>query len=118
MIGFTSSQRYWLYKPVTDMRKSFDALSGLVQNEIHRELLSGEVFIFFNRPRNRMKLLVWDRSGLVIYYKRLEKGNFELPIREIDDCGVEIKWDELVMILEGIRLESVVRRKRYCLAEQ
>lgn len=115
MIGLSSSQKYWLYRPVTDMRKSFDALSGLVQNELKREVVSGEVFIFFNRLRNRVKVLVWDRNGLVIYYKRLEKGNFELPQSESGQCGVEIRWEVLVLILEGISLRSVVRRKRFCI---
>lgn len=113
MIGFTSSQRYFLYHPCTDMRKSFDSLCGLVSSRMKRDFLSGDVFIFMNRDRNRVKLLVWDRSGFVIWYKRLEEGTFELP-DFADGCqDLEIKWERLVMILEGIQLSSVKQRKRY-----
>ena len=113
MIGFTSSQRYFLYGTATDMRKSFDSLCGLVSSQMKRNMLSGDVFIFVNRDRNRVKLLVWDRSGFVIWYKRLEEGTFELP-QLADGCrDLEIKWERLVMILEGIQLSSVKQRKRF-----
>lgn len=95
------------------MRKSFDGLCGLVTDGMQLDTLSGDVFIFINRTRNRLKLLVWDRSGFVIYYKRLEQGTFELPVREKEAAGIEIRWEELVLILEGISLESVRRRKRF-----
>ena len=61
------------------MRKSFDGLSGLVKQEMKQHLLSGDVFIFINRRRNQVKLLSRDKDGLSVYYKRLEKGTFELP---------------------------------------
>ena len=111
MIGLDSSRRYFLYTGATDMRKSFDGLSGLVRREMSGTLLSGDAFVFVNRRRTMMKLLVWDRSGFVIYYKRLEKGTFELP--ETKRIEREITWSQLVMILEGIRLKSVRRRLRY-----
>ena len=113
MISFTSAQRYFLHRGHADMRKSFDGLCGLVSGALNKNIFSGDVFIFINRDRNRMKLLVWDRSGFVIYYKRLEEGTFELPSSENKEAGVEIKWEELVLILEGISLASVRRRKRY-----
>jgi hypothetical protein len=68
---------------------------------------------FINRGRNRIKLLVWDRTGFVIWYKRLEEGTFELPEFEAGKKDAEVKWDRLVMILEGIQLGSVKERKRY-----
>lgn len=95
------------------MRKSFDGLSGLVKNELDKLLTSGDVFIFLNKPRTSIKLLVWDRSGFVIYYKRLEAGTFEMPTATDDAKSICIKWDELIMMLEGIALRSVKRRKRY-----
>lgn len=113
MIGFTSSQRYFLCRSATDMRKSFDSLCGLVSSQMKRNFLSGDVFIFVNRDRNRVKLLVWDRSGFVIWYKRLEEGTFELPAFADDKQDLEVKWERLVMILEGIQLSSVKQRKRY-----
>jgi transposase len=111
MISFSSAQRFYLYRGATDMRKSFDSLSGLVTNELQKPLTTGDVFIFINKLRNSIKLLVWDRNGFVIYYKRLEEGTFEIPGG--DGKSIVIKWDELVMMLEGISLKSVKRRKRY-----
>jgi transposase len=113
MISFSSTQRYYLYRQAVDMRKSFDALSALVSVQPEMKLFSGDVFIFINRYRNRMKLLVWDRSGFVIYYKRLEEGTFEIPVVESDAKSMEIRWEQLVLILEGISLSSVKHRKRY-----
>ena len=111
MISFSSSQRFFLYRGATDMRKSFDGLCGLVANELQKPLTTGDVFMFINKPRNSIKLLVWDRNGFVIYYKRLEAGTFEVPAT--DEKSMTIKWEELVMMLEGIALKSVKRRKRY-----
>jgi len=111
MLGTTGVQRYYLYGGVTDMRKSFNGLSGLVVNEMKGELLSGDAFIFINRRHNMMKILVWDRTGFVIYYKRLEKGTFEMP--SVKGNRLEIDWADLVMILEGVRLKSMRRRARY-----
>lgn len=113
MIGFTSSQRYYLSREAADMRKSFDGLSGLVRQGLGRDPLSGEVFIFLNRRRTMIKLLVWDRSGFVLWSKRLERGTFELPGSRESGASVVLRWEELVMILEGVSLGSVRRRKRY-----
>jgi transposase len=79
MFGLTSQQRFYLYPGVTQVRKSFDGLGGLIQNELHGNATSGEVFIFVNRSRNRIKLLQWQPGGFVLYYKRLEQRTFELP---------------------------------------
>lgn len=113
MLSFSSKQRYFLYGGPTDMRKSFDGLSGLVQTHFSQALLSGDIFIFLNRRRDRIKLLTWDLSGFAIYYKRLERGTFELPLGSADQTSLELSWSELVMLLEGIELKSVKRRKRY-----
>lgn len=78
-----------------------------------RDPLSGEVFIFLNRRRTMMKLLVWDRSGFVIWSKRLERGTFELPLGSGGESPVALSWEELVLILEGVSLGSVRRRKLY-----
>jgi len=116
MIGLDQRRRYFLYAGITDIRKSFDGLSGLVVSEMKGQLLSGDVFVFLNRRRNMIKFLVWDRSGFVIYYKRLEKGTFEIP--ESHKETTEIEWSQLIMILEGIRLKSVNRRLRYATPEK
>ena len=95
------------------MRKSYDGLSGLVRQGMGRDPLSGEVFIFLNRRRTMIKILVWDRSGFVVWSKRLERGTFELPRNTQAGASVPLRWEELVMILEGVSLSSVQRRKRY-----
>jgi transposase len=95
------------------MRKGFDGLSGLVSNEFLLNPLSGDVFIFFNRERNRIKLLHWQGDGFVIYCKRLEKGTFELPKQESKQSSMEISSQQLQFILEGIVLSSVRKHRRY-----
>ena len=81
MIGPQAQQKYFLYAQATDMRKSFDGLCGLVRNGLRRNPTGGEVYIFLNRKRDMVKLLFWDRSGFVVYCKRLERGTFERPLR-------------------------------------
>lgn len=108
MLSLGSSHQYYLYRDPTDMRKGADGLSGLIRMGMDRDPLSGEVFIFVNRRRDKMKLLVWESSGFVVWYKRLEAGTFELPA-----VGGQISWQKLVLILEGVSLSSVVHRKRY-----
>ena len=111
MLSLSSRQRFYWYRGVADMRKSFAGLCHLVETEMGFDLLSGDVFIFVNRRRDRMKLLMWDRTGFVIWYKRLEEGTYEIPDLSGGKC--EVSWDELMMILEGVVLKAVKRRKRY-----
>lgn len=113
MLSFSSRQRYHLYIGAVDMRKQFDGLAGLVRREFSQELMSGDVFIFVNRRSDRIKLLMWDASGFALYYKRLEAGTFELPLVQAGQSSVELSWSDLVLLLEGIELSSVKRRKRY-----
>jgi len=94
------------------MRKGFAGLSGLVRQHINHELLSGDVFIFINRRRDRIKLLMWDATGFALYYKQLERGTFELPAAAADS-SLELSWSELVMLLEGVEIKSIKRRKRF-----
>lgn len=95
------------------MRKGFNGLSGLVRNELLRDPLSGDVFIFINRRRTLIKLLAWDNTGFIIYYKRLESGTFEFPNQNKDEKSLLLGREELVMILEGIKLETIKKKKRY-----
>ncbi len=91
------------------MRKGFDGLSGLVREGLSQDPLSGDVFIFFNKRRTQVKLLLWERDGFSIYHKRLERGTYELP----EKASSELRSNELMLILEGISLKSVRRRKRF-----
>jgi transposase len=88
-------------------------LSGLVRDGLGKDPLSGDVFIFFNRRRTQVKLLLWERDGYSIYYKRLERGSYELPMHD----SVELCADDLLLILQGISLKSVRRRKRFDMSE-
>lgn len=112
MLALNSALQYFLYRHDTDMRKGFDGLSGVVRQALNKDPLSGDVFIFFNRRRNQIKLLLWERDGFSIYHKRLEGGTYELPLRNGDD-SIDIRSDELMLILQGISLKSVRRRTRF-----
>ena len=111
MFTLGSSHRFFLYAGAVDMRKGFDGLCGLVRNSLDRDPLSGEVYIFLNRPRTRVKLLHWEAGGLVIYYKRLEKGTFQPP--EGMEHGGKLPWSALVLMIEGIKVLDSRQLPRY-----
>ena len=117
MFSLTSSNTYYLYRGYTDMRKSFDGLSGLVQNQMGRNPLSGEVFLFINRKKDSIKLLRWENGGYVVYYKRLEKGTLTVPKSLSEGNYSSIGWPELVLMIEGILVEKYRKKVRYSLAE-
>jgi len=108
-ILFSDRYRYFIYRSGCDMRKGYDGLCGLVRNEWKKDQLSGDVFIFLSKQRNKIKLLHWQNDGFVIYIKRLEKGTFELP----KDHSIEITAQQLQFILDGIYLSSIKKRMRY-----
>ncbi len=112
-LSLSKAQRYFMHYKSTDMRKGFNGLCDLVRNEFMQNPLSGDVFIFINRPRNRIKLLHWQGDGFAIYYKRLEKGTYEVPETSGESASIEISMQQLLLILEGISLLSVKTRKRY-----
>jgi len=97
----------------TDMRKGFDTLAALVKDFLGRDPLSGHLFLFVGRSKDRLKILYWDADGYCIWYKRLEEGTFRLPRVSSGDASVELKASELAMLLEGIDLRSIKRTKRY-----
>jgi transposase len=113
MFSLTSSFFYYLYSQPTDMRKSFDGLSGIVQRQLDRDPTSGEVFIFVNRRKNKVKLLRWEQGGFILYYKRLEAGTFELPAFTEDAVSCQMSWPTLMLMIEGISVEKSKQRKRY-----
>jgi transposase len=95
------------------MRKSFDGLTGIVQNELKADPLNGAIFIFLNRRRNQVKLLLWEGDGFSLYHKRLEKGSYELPADSDGRLDVTIEADQSLLLLKGISLGHIRRRKRY-----
>lgn len=113
LLSLPSSLHYYLYNSTTDMRKSYNGLTIVVRTELGRSPLNGDVFIFFNKHRNQVKLLLWEGDGFGIYQKRLEKGSFELPKQQVNDPAPMLTHQQLHFILQGVDLKSVRFRKRY-----
>lgn len=119
MLTISRTTRVFLSTEPTDMRKGFDGLFALVERVIREDPFSGHLFVFRNQRRDRLKVLWWDRDGLAIFYKRLERGSYEFPTDRTrkgssgDSQRLEIRADELALLLEGIDLASVKRRPRY-----
>lgn len=108
MLALTGATRIFLYRGAADMRKSFDGLSGLVRSEMEQDPLSGSLFVFCNRRRTMAKLLYWDRDGLALWCKRLEKGTFRVPVSAAG--ATEIDRRSLAMLLEGVTPRRLHRR--------
>lgn len=105
------SVRIYLASEPADMRCGFDGLMLRVQSVLRIDPFCGHLFVFFNRRRNRVKILVWDRSGFWLWYKRLEKGRFQLP--DMRGPSIEMEAAELSLLLEGFDLRGVHRRRRW-----
>lgn len=112
-LDHTLGVRVYLCTATTDMRKGFDTLSALVRDGLGYDPLSGHLFLFVGRRRDRIKMLYWENDGFVLWYKRLEKGTFRMPVAKPEAASVELKASELAMLLEGIDLRSIKRRKRF-----
>ena len=117
MIGSTRSLRVFAYTLPTDMRKGFDGLYGMVSSHLDRDPLSGELFLFVARNRKRAKVLMWDGTGLCLYAKRLEKGQFAKLWAGEDTTSIELTTSELQLFLEGSRLvgKVAVSPEKLCL---
>ena len=110
--------RIFLCTTPTSMTYSFDRLMGLAQQTFEQDPLSGHLFLFLNRERDRIKILFWDRDGFCIWYKRLEVGTFQLPIAASGAQRIELDATQLNNLLGGIDLRTGRRRKRYRRAEK
>jgi transposase len=110
------SAKVYLATAPTDMRKGFDSLAAMVKEFLKHDPLSGHLFLFVGRGRDRLKILHWENGGYWIWYKRLEEGTFRLPAVSADSASVELKASELAMLLEGIDLKSIRRSKRFNVA--
>ena len=108
-----SSLRIWLAANPADMRCGFDRLAQLAQSVTGQDPLSGHLFLFRSRGGDRLKALLFERDGYVVWYKRLEAGTFRFPRLSQGVSSVEIKPSDLAMLLEGIDLSSVKRRPRF-----
>lgn len=97
----------------TDMRKSFDSLAAVVRESLQLDPLSGHLFVFRSKRGDRLKLLYWEETGYALWYKRLEAGTFRFPAASEEQSSVAISATDLAMLLDGVDLASVRRRKRY-----
>lgn len=113
MFALTADHRYYLYPLPTDMRKSFDGLGGIINHALEYNPCSGDVFIFINRSRNKIKLLHWQGNAFVLYYKRLEEGTFEIPRYDSSVVSITLNYSQLVMLIDGLSIKNLHKRKSY-----
>jgi len=113
MFTLSSSHSFHLYSQPTDMRKSFDSLSGLVRTTLDKDPCNGSVYIFINRTRDKIKLLHWQGISFTLYYKRLEEGTFELPEYDSEVGSITLSYAQIVMLIDGLSIKNIQKRKRY-----
>ncbi len=111
MLSLNPNTKIYLASGATDMRKSFDTLAALVSNTLKLDPLSGHFFVFCNRNKNRIKILMWDGSGFMLLAKRLERGTFYWPTS--NDASIKMSSSELTVLLDGLDLKNFTRRKWY-----
>jgi transposase len=109
MFGLGPATKIYIAVEGVDMRKGFDGLYGLVRDHLGQDPLSGHLFLFANRARSRLKVLVWDGSGLWICAKRLEKGCFRWPAA-LDERCIVMRPEELTMLVNGLDLKQTQPR--------
>jgi transposase len=114
MLTLPASVRIYVAAEAVDLRRGFDGLAAATRSLIRQDPLSGHLFVFLNRRRNRIKLLVWDRTGYLLVYKRLERGTFHLPASPpAGQRHVELDAGDLALMLEGVDLRGALRRERW-----
>lgn len=113
MITFSFPQEIYIANQPTDFRKCFDGLCGEVISRMNGNPLCGALFVFYNKRKDRLKMIVWDRDGYWLFYKRLELGTFEIPAFTNQQQCIALSSEQLHLILSGIELASVSKRKRY-----
>lgn len=113
MLSVPGQLKVFLCVEVTDMRRGFDTLAGLVRDTLRLDPLSGQLFVFRSRRGDRLKLLYWDGDGYALWYKRLEEGRFRFPSARAGQTSVTISAADFRMLLDGVDLSSVRRGRRY-----
>ena len=115
MIALPPQIRVFLHRRPTDMRKSFNGLVALTESNLKQDPLSGDLFVFVNRRRDRIKILYWGQTGFCIWYQQLQQGTYQLPCQEsLDDREtLEVTRSQLSLILDGIDLASARQRVRF-----
>jgi transposase len=120
MISLTPQIRAFVYRKPTDMRKSFDGLVALTESALRQDPLSGSLFVFFNRRRDRIKILYWGHTGFCIWYQQLQKGTYQVPDDKSLEAqeAIEVTRSQLSLILDGIDLSSARQRMRFQLPRE
>ena len=114
MLTLPASVRIYIAAEAVDLRRGFDGLAAATRSLIGESPLSGHIFVFLNRRKNRIKFLMWDRTGYLLVYKRLERGTFELPTQPAAGRRhIEVDAGELGLMLEGLDLRGARRRDRW-----
>jgi transposase len=106
MLGLPPSVRIYFATELTDMRNGIDGLRGIVEGALRHDAYGGHLFVFVGKSKDKVKILFWDRSGFVLYMKRLEKGRFQLPLVDAQRKHVEMEPAQLAMLLDGIDLNA------------
>lgn len=113
MLMLPSSVRVFVCCEAVDLRRSFDSFSEAARSLLGEDPFSGHLFVFFSRSFSAVKILHWEPSGFWIYYKRLERGNFKLPVNRGSCRSLELGARELSLILEGITLDGAKHRAKF-----
>ncbi len=113
MFTLGSSLAFQLYSQPTDMRKSFDSLCGIIQNNLGESPTNGNVYVFINKSRNKIKLLHWSGSSFTLYYKRLESGTFEHPQYDIQTASYNLSYSQMVMLVDGISIKNIQKKQLF-----
>lgn len=112
MLNLTQTSKIYFCTEPVDFRKSFDGLSGVIRSVFEMNVLDGHLFLFVNRRCDRLKALWWEPGGLVLWYKRLEQGTFEIPMPLADQSHVTIDAAQLAMLIAGVPLSSSFKRRK------
>lgn len=118
MIPYTSGHQYYLYTGITDFRMGYNGLYCIVKTKMSSNPIDGSVYVFFNKRKNQIRLLVYDSGGLVLLSKRLEQGTYETIKSTEHTTKQHLSWTQLMMIMQGIKLKSIKYRKRYKIIEK
>jgi transposase len=111
MLTISRGVRIYVCTAPADMRRSFDGLARMAEDEMGQDPFTGHLFVFRNRRGDRVKILYWDRDGYAIWYKRLEEGTFRFP--ESGEGRVEVERSALLLLLDGMEWKELRRRRRY-----
>jgi transposase len=112
MLGLPNGAKIYFCSQSVDLRKGFDGLCQVVAQHIEKNVLDGGLYLFVNRRRDRIKALWWEPGGLVLWYKRLERGTFEMPRASEGQAHATIDATQLAMLIGGVPLASARRRRK------